>query len=144
MTLHAGELCGVYFSIKCGSQSYSITLLEGCLKFNISNFIFSSSCSVYGNISKLPVNEDTPFSIAESPYAYTKQVGETIIKDYAKKFDGLKTISLRYFNPVGAHVSGLIGESPINPPTSLLPIITQTAIGLREKYDPVTCIIFSE
>ena len=110
-----------------------LNILEGCLKFNIANFIFSSYCSVYGNISKLPVNEDTPFSVAESPYAYTKQVGETIIKDYAKKFTDLKSISLRYFNPVGAHVSGLIGESPINPPTSLLPIITQTAIGLREK-----------
>jgi len=110
-----------------------LNTLEGCLKHNIRNFIFSSSCSVYGNISTLPVSESTPFSLAESPYAYTKQVGETIIKDYAKKFEKLKTISLRYFNPVGAHTSGLIGESPINPPTSLLPIITQTAIGLRGK-----------
>lgn len=110
-----------------------LNTLEGCLEFDVPNFIFSSSCSVYGNISSLPVNESTPFSVAESPYAYTKQVGETIIKDYAKRFDKLKTISLRYFNPVGAHSSGLIGESPINPPTSLLPIITQTAIGLRGK-----------
>jgi len=110
-----------------------LNMLEACLKNNVQHFIFSSSCSVYGNIDKLPVNEETPFSIAESPYAYTKQVGETIIKDYAKKFTSLKTISLRYFNPVGAHLSGLIGESPINPPTSLVPIITQTAIGKREK-----------
>ena len=110
-----------------------LNIVEACLKNKIQHFIFSSSCSVYGNIDHLPVNEETPFSVAESPYAYTKQVGETIMKDYAKKFTDLKTISLRYFNPVGAHVSGLIGESPINPPTSLVPIITQTAIGIRES-----------
>jgi UDP-glucose 4-epimerase len=106
-----------------------LTILECCLKFNIHNFIFSSSCSVYGNINELPVKESTPFNKAESPYAYTKQVGEEIIKDYAKANPQLKTIALRYFNPVGAHISGLIGEDPINKPTSLVPIITQTAIG---------------
>ena len=110
-----------------------LNVIEGCLKFEINHLIFSSSCSVYGNISQLPVNENTPFNKAESPYAYTKQIGESILNDYAKTFPSLKTISLRYFNPVGAHVSGLIGEYPIQPPTSLIPVITQTAIGKIEK-----------
>jgi UDP-glucose 4-epimerase len=106
-----------------------LNVLEGCLAFSIGNFIFSSSCSVYGNISQLPVNEDTTCNRAESPYAYSKQIGESILLDYAKTFPNLKTIALRYFNPVGAHFSGLIGEFPIHPPTSLIPVITQTAIG---------------
>lgn len=106
-----------------------LNILECCLKYTINNFIFSSSCSVYGNIDQLPVKEDTPFGNAESPYAFTKQVGESILKDYAKAFPPLQCIALRYFNPVGAHISGLIGEDPINKPTSLVPIITQTAIG---------------
>lgn len=106
-----------------------LNILECCLKYNINNFIFSSSCSVYGNISELPVKETTPLGKAESPYAFTKQIGEELIKDYAKAFPALSTIALRYFNPVGAHLSGLIGEDPINRPTSLVPVITQTAIG---------------
>ena len=106
-----------------------LTLLSCALKYHVPHFIFSSSCSVYGNISQLPVKETTPMGKAESPYAYTKQVGEEILKDYAAVYPELKTIALRYFNPVGAHKSGLIGESPINKPTNLLPIITQTAIG---------------
>lgn len=113
-------------------QSF-LNVLEGSIEFSIENFIFSSSCSVYGNIDSLPVNENTPFNRAESPYAYTKQICEKIITDYANKFPQLKSISLRYFNPVGAHESGLIGESPINPPTSLIPVITQTAIGKIPK-----------
>lgn len=110
-----------------------LNVLECCLKFNINNFIFSSSCSVYGNINKLPVKEDTPFEKAESPYAYTKQVGEEMIKDYATAYPQLQGIALRYFNPVGAHLSGLIGESPINKANNLVPIITQTAIGKIEQ-----------
>jgi len=106
-----------------------LNVLECCLKFEIPNFIFSSSCSVYGNITELPVKESTPFNKAESPYAYTKQVGEEIIKDYCKAYTQLNTISLRYFNPVGAHISGLNGELPINKPSNLVPVITQTAIG---------------
>lgn len=106
-----------------------LNVLEVCLKKEVKNFIFSSSCSVYGNISQLPVNEQTPLNKAESPYAYTKQVGEEILKDYAKAFPKMQTIALRYFNPVGAHVSGLNGENPINKPNNLVPIITQTAIG---------------
>ncbi len=110
-----------------------LTILEGCLAFNIENFIFSSSCSVYGNISNLPVNEETSFNEAESPYARTKQIGEAILKDYAKAFPKLKSIALRYFNPVGAHISGLNGEYPINAPSNLVPVITQTAIGKIQK-----------
>ncbi|MES2590856.1 MAG: UDP-glucose 4-epimerase GalE [Bacteroidota bacterium] len=106
-----------------------LNILECCLKYDISNFIFSSSCSVYGNISELPVKENTALGKAESPYAYTKQVGEEIIKDYTHAYPQLNSIALRYFNPVGAHVSGLNGESPINKASNLVPIITQTAIG---------------
>lgn len=106
-----------------------LNVLECCLKFNINDFIFSSSCSVYGNIAQLPVKETSPLGKAESPYAFTKQVGEEIIKDYSGANKRIQTIALRYFNPVGAHISGLIGESPINKPNNLVPIITNTAIG---------------
>ena len=106
-----------------------LNILDCCVKYNVTNFIFSSSCSIYGNIQQLPVKEETPFGKAESPYAYTKQIGEEMIKDYARANDRIQTIALRYFNPVGAHISGLIGESSINKPSNLVPIITQTAIG---------------
>ncbi len=106
-----------------------LNTLECCKKYNVPNFIFSSSCSVYGNINQLPVKETTPIGKAESPYAYTKQVGEEILKDYTAADSKLKIIALRYFNPVGAHMSGLIGEFPINKPSNLVPVITQTAIG---------------
>lgn len=112
-----------------------LNILECSLKYSINNFIFSSSCSVYGNINNLPVKEDTPFGKAESPYAYTKQVGEEIIKDYTRAFSQLQCVALRYFNPVGAHISGLIGEDPINPPTNLIPVITETAIGKRKSMN---------
>ncbi len=110
-----------------------LNILDCCLKYNINNFIFSSSCSVYGNISRLPVKEDTPFGKAESPYAFTKQAGEEIMKDYSIAFPKLQSIALRYFNPVGAHTSGLIGEAPINKPSNLIPVITQTAIGKNKE-----------
>jgi len=110
-----------------------LNVLEACLKFGVYNFIFSSSCSVYGNIDKLPVSETTPLNKAESPYAFTKQVGEQILKDYCKAFTSLQCIALRYFNPVGAHISGLIGEFPINKPTNIVPVITQTAIGILSE-----------
>ncbi|MBL0329723.1 MAG: UDP-glucose 4-epimerase GalE [Bacteroidetes bacterium] len=106
-----------------------LNILDCAVKYNVKNFIFSSSCSVYGNIKELPVKETTPLGKAESPYAYTKQVGEEILKDYAKANPKLQTIALRYFNPVGAHLSGFNGESPINKPNNLVPIITNTAIG---------------
>jgi UDP-glucose 4-epimerase len=112
-----------------------LNVLECCLKYAVTNFIFSSSCSVYGNINSLPVREDTPLGKAESPYAYTKQAGEELIKDYSRAFPQLQCIALRYFNPVGAHVSGLIGEDPINPPVNLVPVITETAIGKRNSMN---------
>ena len=110
-----------------------LNVVEIALEKNISNLIFSSSCSVYGNISSLPVNEETPFNKAESPYAYTKQVGEEMLITYTNRFKNLQVAALRYFNPVGAHFSGLNGELPIHKPTSLVPVITQTAIGIIEQ-----------
>lgn len=112
-----------------------VNLLELCLEHSISNVIFSSSCSVYGNIEKLPVNENTPFPKAESPYAYTKQIGEAILEDVCKQHKNFAAISLRYFNPVGGHVSGKLGEWPLNKPNNLVPLITGTAIG---KYPQLT------
>ncbi len=109
-----------------------LNILKACQVFDIRNLIFSSSCSVYGNPQHLPVSENTPFQPAESPYAHTKQMGEEILQHFTKTFP-LKCLSLRYFNPVGAHLSGKIGEDPSNPPTNLVPIITQTAAGLRKE-----------
>lgn len=103
-------------------------LLEVCKEYEIKNIIFSSSCSVYGNADELPVTEATPFKQAESPYAHTKQIGEEMLKMICS-ITSLRSIALRYFNPVGAHISGLNGELPINKPNNLVPVITQTAIG---------------
>ena len=96
-------------------------------------FIFSSSCTVYGQADELPITENAPVKQAESPYGNTKQIGEEIIADTCKVNYNLKAISLRYFNPIGAHPSGQIGELPIGTPQNLVPFITQTAIGQREK-----------
>jgi UDP-glucose 4-epimerase len=97
------------------------------------NFVFSSSCTVYGQPDNLPVTEDAPVKAAESPYGNTKQIAEEILVDMQKAGSSYKVISLRYFNPVGAHSSALIGELPIGVPQNLVPFITQTAIGKREK-----------
>jgi UDP-glucose 4-epimerase len=97
------------------------------------NFVFSSSCTVYGQPDELPVNESAPVKAAQSPYGNTKQVAEEILKDMIASGSDYKVISLRYFNPVGAHDSALIGELPIGVPQNLVPFITQTAIGKREK-----------
>lgn len=110
-----------------------INILDIVAKHQIPNFVFSSSCSVYGNITSLPVKEDTPLNKAESPYARTKQIGEMIIEDFSKAYPNNKCISLRYFNPVGAHESGLIGESPSVVPNNLVPRITGTAIGIFDE-----------
>jgi UDP-glucose 4-epimerase len=107
-------------------------VLQCAARFNVPNFIFSSSCSVYGNAVELPVTENTPLSEAESPYARTKVMGEQIIRDVAPQVHGARYVLLRYFNPAGAHESGLIGESPVNPPENLVPVITETAIGRRK------------
>jgi UDP-glucose 4-epimerase len=103
-------------------------LLEGTERFGIPNFVFSSSCSVYGNASELPVAENTPWQAAQSPYGRTKQMGEEVIRDCSKAMQA-KFVMLRYFNPVGAHPSAEIGETPIDVPNNLVPYITQTAIG---------------
>jgi UDP-glucose 4-epimerase len=107
-----------------------INLLEVYQKENLSNFIFSSSCSVYGQSEKQPIDENAPLAKAESPYGNTKQIGEEILSDTIRVSD-FSGIALRYFNPAGAHESALMGEYPLNAPNNLVPVITQTAIGLR-------------
>lgn len=97
------------------------------------NFVFSSSCTVYGQPDHLPVDEAAPVKPAESPYGNTKQIAEEILRDMIASGANYKVISLRYFNPVGAHESALIGELPIGVPQNLIPFVTQTAIGKREK-----------
>jgi len=105
-----------------------INLLKCVQEFNVPYFVFSSSCTVYGNPDEIPVSETTPPKAAESPYGYTKQMGEQIINEFYKSTT-LNAILLRYFNPVGAHPSGIIGELPIGRPANLVPAITQTAAG---------------
>jgi len=108
-----------------------INLLECQLKYGISNIVFSSSCTVYGQPDELPVTENTPRKDAESPYGNTKRVNEDILKDTIAANPQIKGIALRYFNPVGAHPSAIIGELPLGVPANLVPFITQTAAGLR-------------
>lgn len=110
-----------------------IELLRAMQSHNVNEFIFSSSCTVYGQPDVIPVDESAPFKRAESPYGATKQMCERLLEDVAVVNKNLKIISLRYFNPVGAHSSALIGELPIGVPNNLVPYVTQTAIGLREK-----------
>ncbi len=110
-----------------------VNLLNTMLQFNISNFVFSSSCTVYGQPDILPVTEEAPIKKAESPYGNTKQIGEEIIYDTIVSNDSLKAICLRYFNPIGAHATSLIGEIPVGVPNNLMPFITQTAIGIRQQ-----------
>jgi len=110
-----------------------IRLLEVMIEFKVINFVFSSSCTVYGQPEKLPVAEDAPVQQATSPYGYTKQVSEQIIMDVIKSGADIKAVLLRYFNPIGAHPSGLIGELPLGVPNNLVPFITQTGAGLRVK-----------
>jgi len=101
-------------------------------KFNVQNLVFSSSCTVYGEPNKIPVAEDAPIKEATSPYGYTKQVGERILMDLARSDSKLKTGILRYFNPIGAHESGMIGELPMGVPNNLVPYLSQVAGGKRE------------
>jgi len=107
-------------------------VLACCEKFDVENIVFSSSCSVYGNPDTLPVTEKTPLKAAECAYAATKQMGEEVVKDVAERTK-LSSIALRYFNPVGAHTTALLGEQSVDRPNNLLPIVTQTAAGLIEK-----------
>ena len=117
-----------YYKNNVGSL---ITLLEVMKKHQVNDLIFSSSCTVYGQPDLIPVDESAPFKRAESPYGATKQVCERILEDAATI--GFRVVSLRYFNPVGAHESTLIGELPIGVPNNLVPYVTQTAAGIREK-----------
>ncbi|NNC94644.1 MAG: UDP-glucose 4-epimerase GalE [Chitinophagales bacterium] len=110
-----------------------MNLLRCVDSFAIPYFIFSSSCSIYGNVESLPVTEKSPIAIPESPYANTKKIGEEIIDDFCKNSD-CSAIKLRYFNPVGAHKSIKIGELPVDPPMNLVPRITQTAAGLLDTF----------
>jgi UDP-glucose 4-epimerase len=107
-----------------------LNMLELSAKFGVRSFIFSSSCTVYGQPEQFPVNESTPLLEAESPYGYTKSAGERIIKDFAAVQPQMKFVLLRYFNPVGAHPSGLIGEPQQQKPNNLMPYITMTAAGI--------------
>ena len=109
-----------------------IYLLQACNNYTIKNFIFSSSCTVYGEPDKLPINESAPIKKATSPYGNTKQISEEILNDFCK-VSNLKSIALRYFNPIGAHDSSKIGELPLGTPQNLVPFITQTAAGLRDQ-----------
>ncbi len=105
-----------------------INILKCAEEFGVDNFVFSSSCTVYGNPDQIPVTENTPMKAAESAYGATKQMGEQIVRDVVNA-SSVKAILLRYFNPVGAHPTALLGELPIGKPQNLVPAITQTAIG---------------
>ncbi len=111
-----------------------VNVCELALKYNVNNFVFSSSCTVYGEPKELKeVSENTPKSEPNSPYGNTKLIGEQLLLDVQKSNKAFKVINLRYFNPVGAHPSSLIGEFPIGKPNNLLPFVTQTAIGKQES-----------
>ncbi|KAA5826399.1 UDP-glucose 4-epimerase GalE [Algibacter amylolyticus] len=110
-----------------------VYILKELKKLPSAGFIFSSSCTVYGQADELPITENAPVKLAESPYGNTKQIGEEIISDTCKVTPNLKAIALRYFNPVGAHESVEIGELPIGVPQNLVPFITQTGIGIRQE-----------
>jgi UDP-glucose 4-epimerase len=118
----------IYYKNNIGSM---LTLLEVMKEFHVRDLIFSSSCTVYGQPDHIPVNESAPFKRAESPYGATKQFCERILEDVYLK--GFRVVSLRYFNPIGAHPSALMGELPIGTPNNLVPYITQTAAGKRAK-----------
>jgi UDP-glucose 4-epimerase len=119
-----------YYANNLGS---TVTLLQAMKKHNVLNFVFSSSCTVYGEPDSLPVTEEFPVKAAISPYGNTKQICEEIIRDTVAAEKEFKAISLRYFNPIGAHPTALIGELPLGIPNNLIPFVTQTAAGLREK-----------
>ena len=119
----------LYYENNIGSLVYLLQQLQDKKE---ANFIFSSSCTVYGQAEKMPITEDAPIQPALSPYGNTKQIGEEIITDTAKS-SNLRAILLRYFNPIGAHESAEIGELPIGVPQNLVPFITQTAMGLRNE-----------
>ena len=118
-----------YYENNIGSLIY---LLQEMKANKVNNFIFSSSCTVYGQADELPITENAPIKPAESPYGNTKQIGEEIIKDTTKVSE-ITAIALRYFNPIGAHESAKIGELPIGVPQNLIPFVVQTAAGIRKE-----------
>lgn len=120
----------LYYENNISSLVY---ILQNLVKKENCAFIFSSSCTVYGQADSLPITEDAPVKKAESPYGNTKQIDEEIITDTCRVTPNLKAISLRYFNPIGAHPSAEIGELPVGVPQNLIPFITQTGIGLRKE-----------
>ncbi len=120
----------LYYENNLGTLVY---ILQELSKKERASFIFSSSCTVYGQADEMPITEDAPVKAAESPYGNTKQMGEEIIADTCKVTQGLNAIALRYFNPMGAHPSVEIGELPIGVPQNLVPFITQTGMGIREQ-----------
>ena len=121
------EQPGRYFSNNVVGM---VNLLDLAVEYGVGQFVFSSSCTVYGDPERLPVNEDTPIKPATSPYGRTKQIGEMLLEDMTT-LTPLRAVSLRYFNPAGAHPSAKIGEAPTNPALNLVPIITEAAYGLR-------------
>ncbi len=137
--IHFAALKAVGESVQQPMQYYQnnlfslINVLCMMKKFNIPNFVFSSSACVYGEPETLPVTESTPLQPATSPYGATKVIGETIIKDTIKAQSNMRAVILRYFNPIGAHQSGKIGELPLGIPNNLMPYITQTVAGIRKK-----------
>ncbi|SHJ09626.1 UDP-glucose 4-epimerase [Arenibacter nanhaiticus] len=120
----------LYYENNIGTLVY---LLKELSKKEKASFIFSSSCTVYGQADKMPITEDAPVKAAESPYGNTKQIGEEIIQETCKVTPAINAIALRYFNPMGAHPSTEIGELPIGVPQNLVPFITQTGAGIREQ-----------
>ena len=110
-----------------------IMMLEMMRQYKVKNIVFSSSCTVYGQPDHLPVTESTPRKEAESPYGNSKKICEDILSDSCKAYENIKGIALRYFNPIGAHPSALIGELPVGVPANLIPYITQTAAGIRKQ-----------
>jgi UDP-glucose 4-epimerase len=110
-----------------------MNILDCMSKYKVPNLVFSSSCTVYGQPDQLPVTENTPKKDAESPYGNTKAISEEVLRDVVKVTPDLKVIALRYFNPIGAHPSALIGELPHGVPNNLVPFITQTAAGIRQQ-----------
>jgi len=120
----------MYYENNLGSMTAVLRTMQD---FDVNRIIFSSSCTVYGQPDNIPVDETAPFKRAESPYGATKQMSERMLEDAVIGNKNLKVISLRYFNPVGAHPSAHIGELPIGVPNNLVPYVTQTAAGLRKK-----------
>lgn len=136
--IHFAALKAVGESVEIPNEYYRnnvnslLNVLDSMKIHEISNIIFSSSCTVYGQAEVLPVTEETPIQNPESPYGFSKVIGERIVQDYSYINENIQGVSLRYFNPIGAHKSALLGELPNGVPNNLLPYITQTVSGQRE------------